>query len=90
MEAGGSGWKRMEADGSGWKRMEADGSGWKRMEADGRKHRWHVGFRANNHWNPTYLVQTGQNGLSSIQNILRCNLSLPFAHAWRKIFLTTN
>ena len=46
----------------------------------------HVGLRPDNRWNPTYLVQTGQNGLSSIPNILRCNLSLPFARASRKIF----
>jgi hypothetical protein len=48
--------------------------------------RIHVSVRANNRWNPTYLVQTGQNGLSSIQTILRCtNLLLPFVRASRKI-----
>jgi hypothetical protein len=41
----------------------------------------YVGLRPDNRWNPSYLVQTGQNGLSSIQN----NLSLHFACALQKI-----
>jgi hypothetical protein len=35
-------------------------------------------------------VQTEQNGLSSVQNILRCNLLRPFARASRKISFRTS